>query len=76
VAGRLQLIDKAAADYNFASSTFRANPILLEGQNTATALRTNSYGSLISGVGDAASMGTRFNWGGGGGGGTKGGTAA
>ena len=70
------LIDKAAADYNFASSTFRANPILLEGQNTATALRTNSYGSLISGVGDAASMGTRFNWGGGGGGGTKGGTAA
>jgi hypothetical protein len=59
------LIDKAAADYNFASSTFRANPILLEGQNTATALRTNSYGSLISGVADAASIGSGFNFGGG-----------
>jgi hypothetical protein len=56
------LIDKAAADYNFASSTFRANPILMEGQNTATALRTNSYGSLISGVSDAASIGSSYNW--------------
>lgn len=56
------LIDKAAADYNFASARFRATPILLEGQNTATALRTNSYGSLISGVSDAASIGMNYNF--------------
>ena len=59
------LIDKAAADYNFASSTFRATPILLEGQNTATALRTSSYGSLISGVSDTAGIVSGFNFGGG-----------
>jgi hypothetical protein len=59
------LVDKAAADYNAASASFRAQPILLEGQNTANALRVNSYGSLISGVGDAASMAGRFNFGGG-----------
>jgi len=56
------LIDKAAADYNFASARFRATPILLEGQNTATALRTNSYGSLISGVSDAARIGMNYNF--------------
>jgi hypothetical protein len=57
------LIDKAAADYNFASARFRATPILLEGQNTANALRVNSYGSLISGVTQAASIGSNFNTG-------------
>ena len=56
------LIDKAAADYNQASARFRATPILLEGQNTATALRTNSYGSLISGVSDAARIGLNYNF--------------
>jgi hypothetical protein len=56
------LIDKAAADYNYASSTFRAAPILLEGQNTANALRVNSYGSLISGVSQAASIGGSYNF--------------
>lgn len=56
------LIDKAAADYNQASARFRATPILLEGQNTATALRTNSYGSLISGVSDAARVGMNYNF--------------
>jgi hypothetical protein len=54
------LIDKAAADYNYASSSFRAQPILLEGQNTANALRVNSYGSLISGVTQAASIGSNY----------------
>lgn len=62
------LIDKAAAEYNQASAGWRAGTILTEGQNTAQALRVNSYGSLISGVSDAASMGARFNFGGGGGG--------
>jgi len=65
------LVDKAAADYNAASASFRAQPILLEGQNTANALRVNSYGSLISGVSQAASIGSNFNFRG-----TKGGTAA
>lgn len=54
------LIDKAAAEYNAATSTFRAKPILMEGQNTATALRTNSYGSLISGVSGAASIASGY----------------
>jgi hypothetical protein len=61
------LVDKAAADYNAASASFRAQPILLEGQNTASALRVNSYGSLISGVSQAASTASGFNFGGGGG---------
>jgi hypothetical protein len=56
------LIDQAAADYNAATSTFRAQPILLEGQNTANALRVNSYGSLISGVTQAGSIGSQYNW--------------
>ena len=56
------LIDQAAADYNAATSTFRAQPILMEGQNTATALRVNSYGSLISGVSGAADMGVQYNF--------------
>ena len=56
------LMDKAAADYNAATSTFRAQPILMEGQNTATALRVNSYGSLISGVSGAADMGVQYNF--------------
>lgn len=56
------MIDKAAADYNAATSTYRAQPILMEGQNTATALRVNSYGSLISGVSDAANIAGRYNW--------------
>ena len=59
------MIDKAAADYNFASARYRATPILMEGQNTATALRTNSYGSLISGVSDAARVGMNYNFKGG-----------
>ena len=54
------LVDKAAADYNAATSTYRAQPILMEGQNTATALRTNSYGSLISGVSGAASIASGY----------------
>ena len=37
----------------------------MEGQNTATALRTNSYGSLISGVSDTAGIVGGFNFGGG-----------
>jgi len=57
------LVDKAAADYNAASARFRAAPILMEGQNTAQALRVGSYGSLLSGVSDAAGMATKFNWG-------------
>jgi hypothetical protein len=56
------LIDKAAADYNAATAAFRAQPILLEGQNTANALRVNSYGSLISGVSQAGSMGAQYNF--------------
>ena len=69
------LIDQAAADYNFATARYRAMPILLEGQNTATALRTNSYGSLISGFSDMASMGMQYGmWRGGQGGGQGGGT--
>ena len=56
------LIDQAAADYNAATSTFRAQPILMEGQNTAQALRVNSYGSLISGVSGAANMGVQYNF--------------
>jgi hypothetical protein len=58
------LVDKAAADYNAASASFRAQPILLEGQNTASALRVNSYGSLISGATQAASMGANYSMGG------------
>lgn len=58
------LVDKAAADYNAASAAFRAQPILLEGQNTANALRVNSYGSLISGVTQAGSMGANYSMGG------------
>ena len=54
------LVDKAAADYNAATSTYRAQPILMEGQNTAAALRTNSYGSLISGVSGAASIASGY----------------
>jgi hypothetical protein len=57
------LVDKAAADYNAASASFRAQPILLEGQNTANALRVNSYGSLISGATQAASMGADYQFG-------------
>jgi hypothetical protein len=56
------LIDKAAADYNAMTTSFRAKPILLEGQNTANALRVNSYGSLISGMSGAADMGSRYNF--------------
>lgn len=56
------LIDKAAADYNAMTASYRAQPILLEGQNTANALRVNSYGSLISGVGDAAGIAANYNW--------------
>jgi len=56
------LIDKATADYNYASARFRAMPTLLQGQNDAAALRVNSYGSLISGVGQAASIGSNFNF--------------
>jgi len=56
------LIDRATADYNYASSRFRAMPILLEGQNTASALRVNSYGSLISGVGQAAGYASQLNF--------------
>jgi hypothetical protein len=56
------LVDKAAAEYNAATSTYRATPILMEGQNTATALRVSSYGSLISGVSDAASIAGRYNF--------------
>lgn len=56
------LIDKAAADYNAMTASYRAQPILLEGQNTANALRVNSYGSLISGVGDAAGIAGNYNW--------------
>jgi hypothetical protein len=56
------LMDQAAADYNAATSTFRAQPILMEGQNTAQALRVNSYGSLISGVSGAANMGVQYNF--------------
>ena len=58
------LVDKAAADYNAATSTFRAKPILLEGQNTAQALRVNSYGSLLSGASNAASLGRSYFGGG------------
>jgi hypothetical protein len=64
------LIDKAAADYNYASARFRAMPILLEGQNTASALRVNSYGSLISGAGQVASIGMNYGMGARGSGGT------
>lgn len=56
------LVDKAAADYNAMTSTFRAQPILIEGQNTANALRVNSYGSLISGVTGAANIGGQYNF--------------
>jgi len=56
------LIDKAAAEYNASTAAFRAKPILLEGQNTANALRVNSYGSLISGVSGAANMGFNYNY--------------
>lgn len=59
------LIDKAAADYNAMTTSFRAKPILLEGQNTANALRVNSYGSLISGATGAADMGATYYRGGG-----------
>jgi len=55
------LIDQAAADYNATTAAFRAKPILLEGQNTANALRVNSYGSLISGASGAADMGFKYN---------------
>jgi hypothetical protein len=56
------LIDKAAADYNQASARFRATPTLLAGQNEAKALRTESYGSLISGASNAASIASRLDW--------------
>lgn len=56
------MIDQAAAQYNAATASYRAMPILLEGQNTANALRVNSYGSLISGVSGAADMGLQYNW--------------
>ncbi len=57
------LIDQAAADYNFASSRFRATPILMEGKNTAQALRVNSYGTLLSGAANTASIGMNYNMG-------------
>lgn len=54
------LIDQAAADYNFATARHRATPILLEGQNTANALRVNSYGTLLSGTANVASIGMNY----------------
>jgi hypothetical protein len=57
------LIDKIAADYNYSSARFRATPILLEGQNTAQALRVNSYGTLLSGTANTASIGMNYGMG-------------
>jgi hypothetical protein len=56
------LIDKAAADYNAMTSSYRAQPLLMEGQNTANALRVNSYGSLLSGTSNAAQIGLNYNF--------------
>jgi hypothetical protein len=48
------LIDKAAAEYDLASSSVRAYPLLMEGKNMAQNLRTSSYGTLLEGVSGAA----------------------
>lgn len=56
-AGQYALIDEHAARYNQATAGIRAGAILMEGQNTATALRTASYGSLLDGVSSSAGMG-------------------
>jgi DNA primase len=69
------LLDKAAAEYEMAASRFQGNAARqgyalamntargerMAGQNTASALRTGSYGSLLQGAGDVANMG--FNYG-------------
>lgn len=57
-------IDRAAADYNAMTASYRAQPLLMESQNTANALRVNSYGSLLSGASDAAGMARSYYGGG------------
>lgn len=55
------MIDEHAARYNQASAAIRATPILMEGRNTASALRTASYGSLLDGATGAFGMGMNLS---------------
>lgn len=55
------MIDEHAARYNQASAGIRAKPILMEGRNTASALRTASYGSLLDGASGAFGMGVNLS---------------
>lgn len=51
------MLDAHAAQYNAATARFRAQPILLESQNTASALRLGSYGSLLDGASSSFAIG-------------------
>jgi hypothetical protein len=62
------MIDEHAARYNQAAAAFRASPhlmegrkALIEGRNTASALRTASYGSLLDGASGAFGMGMNLS---------------
>lgn len=57
----MSLLDSSAAQYNLNTARTRALPLLMEGRNNAAAFRTGSYGSLLSGVGNAASIGMNYS---------------
>jgi hypothetical protein len=71
--GRLAMwnagMEAAGAQWNINNAGAMARPYLLQGMNEAAGLRMSSYGSLISGVGSAASSLASAPWGSGGGGG-------
>jgi hypothetical protein len=52
--GRMAQFEGAGYSLNAANAGVFARPALMAGMNEASALRTSSYGSLISGVGSAA----------------------
>jgi hypothetical protein len=52
--GRMAQFEGAGYSLNAANAGTFARPALMQGMNEASALRTSSYGSLISGVGSAA----------------------
>jgi hypothetical protein len=52
--GRMARFEGSGYQWNAANAGAFAKPLLLQGNNEASALRTSSYGSLISGVGNAA----------------------
>jgi len=59
--GQYALIDEHAANYNKSTAGIRAGVLLVEGQNTAAALRTASYGSLLDGASSSFGMATQLS---------------